>query len=216
MARRIVTVCVLLVLLYGCKTQLASQAASSNGASNNGTGSHHAATETHSSYFGYADSVNNGSIAIDTMKGSPKRVAMADIGNSHVHIAYGSPGVKGRVIWGGLVAYNTVWATGAHQATSISFSNPVQLGGVKVPAGTYAFFTIPGKDEWTVILNKNTQQHLADDYDKTQDVLRLTLKPEAHAFTPRLTYSVTATSPVAGIVAMAWENVVVKVPVTEN
>ena len=69
----------------------------------------------------YSDSVNSGIITEDTLKGSPHRTAMATVNGTHVHIEYNSPGVKGRSIWGGLVAYDKVWATGAHNATSVQF-----------------------------------------------------------------------------------------------
>jgi hypothetical protein len=164
---------------------------------------------------GYADSVNAGLIKTDTMKRSPSRVAMADIGASHIHIEYGSPGVRGRTIWGGLVAYDQVWAAGAHNATRISFSKDVVFGGTKVPAGTYAFFLIPGKDAFTVILNKNYEQHLADEYDQKDDLLRVTIKPVAPAKTvQRLTYEVVETGKGEGQVRFSWENKVVKVPVS--
>jgi hypothetical protein len=140
---------------------------------------------------GYADSVNAGLIAQDTMKKSPHRVAMANIGNAHVHIEYGSPGVRGRTIWGGLVAYDQVWAAGAHNATKISFSKQVKIGETTISPGTYGFFLIPHKDKFTVILNKNYDQHLADEYDQKDDVLRMDLEPVAPAKTvQRLTYEV--------------------------
>ena len=40
---------------------------------------------------------------------SPKMTAMAMVSTNHVHIEYGSPSVRGRNIWNGLVAYNQVW-----------------------------------------------------------------------------------------------------------
>jgi hypothetical protein len=67
----------------------------------------------------YADSVNEGIIITDTLKSSPRRAAMATIKGCHIHIDYSSPGVKGRSIWGGLVAYDQVWAAGAHTATKL-------------------------------------------------------------------------------------------------
>ena len=42
--------------------------------------------------------------------------AMANIGDNHVHLDYSSPRVRGRQIFGGLVAYDQVWSTGAHNA----------------------------------------------------------------------------------------------------
>ena len=45
------------------------------------------------------------------------------------------------------------------------------------PAGEYAFFTIPGKDEWTVILSKNVKSWGAYDYKQDTDALRVMVKP---------------------------------------
>ena len=50
---------------------------------------------------------------------SPHTSAMALIGDAHIHIDYSSPGVRGRIIFGGLLAYNQVWQAGAHMATWI-------------------------------------------------------------------------------------------------
>lgn len=164
---------------------------------------------------GYADSVNAGLIAQDTMKKSPHRVAMANIGDAHVHIEYGSPGVRGRTIWGGLVAYDQVWSAGAHNATKISFSKAVTFAGKKIEAGTYGFFLIPHKDKFTVILNKNFDQHLADEYDQKDDVVRMDIVPDAPAKTvQRLTYEVVETGKNQGQVRFSWENKMVKVPVS--
>lgn len=166
---------------------------------------------------GYADSVNAGLIKEDTLKGSPHRVTMKNVAGSHVHVEYGSPGVRGRIIWGGLVPYDQVWATGAHQATQVSFSKDILFGEVPVPAGTYAFFTIPGKEEWTVILNKNYEQHLADEYKESEDQVRIRIKPlTLDQFVPRLTYSIEADGPDSGELIMAWEKIAIHVPIKKK
>jgi hypothetical protein len=107
---------------------------------------------------------------------SPRNAAMANIGPVHVHIDYSAPSVRGREIFGGLVAFGEVWVTGAHSATSISFDDDLLIEGVKVEKGKYALFTIPGREEWTVILNRNYNQHLADDYNEDDDVMRWKLE----------------------------------------
>jgi hypothetical protein len=58
--------------------------------------------------------------------------------------------------------------------------------------GEYALFTIPGKDEWTIILNKETKQWGAYSYKQSEDVLRFKvktakLKEKAETFTITLT-----------------------------
>lgn len=139
---------------------------------------------------------------------SPKRAAMDNIGTNHVHIEYSSPKVKGRVIWGGLVTYGEVWVTGAHSATSINIPSAVTIQGNEVPAGKYALFTIPGPEEWTIILNKNFDQHLADDYDQELDILRINIKPEVLDETIEdLTYTVKGTEGNKGKISIAWEKI---------
>ncbi|MFN7115996.1 MAG: DUF2911 domain-containing protein [Saprospiraceae bacterium] len=165
---------------------------------------------------GYADSVNLGLVQ-DTIKSSPTRQTMTMLNGNHIHITYGSPGVRGRVIWGGLVPYDQVWATGAHNATSVMFDKEVMINNQKIAAGTYAFFTIPGKEEWTLILNKNYNQHLADDYNEKDDIIRVKVKPETQKdITQRLTYKIEETSPKSGNISVYWEYVKVSLPFSMN
>lgn len=162
----------------------------------------------------YADSVNSGIIPEDTLKGSPIRTAMNMVGGCHIHIVYGSPGVKGRIIWGGLVPTDKVWVTGAHNATSIDLSKDIYLGDKLLNKGKYAFFTIPGKEKWVVIINKNYDQHLTDKYTEKDDVLRLEVTPEMlDKPVQRLTYSVEAGDGGKGQIVVAWEKIRIKVPV---
>lgn len=160
----------------------------------------------------YIDSLNNGLIQEDTLKGSPHRTAMNTINGTHVHIEYSSPGVKGRVIWGGLVAYDKVWVTGAHAATTIRFYKPVEIAGKQIPAGTYALFTIPKKESWEVILNTHYDQHLADEYNEKDDIVRLSVTPENDTLIPRLTYSVMSTGDNNGAVVIRWEHIKITLP----
>lgn len=161
----------------------------------------------------YADSINEGLIAVDTLKSSVRRVAMANVEDCHVHIEYGSPGVRGRTIWGGLVAYNEVWAAGAHSATSIRFSKPVEINGTRVAAETYGFFAIPGIKQWTLILNSNYKQHLADEYTEDEDVVRIQSLPVKNKVTQRLTYLILpGTNKNEGEIVLLWDSLRVGMP----
>ncbi|MCU0321898.1 MAG: DUF2911 domain-containing protein [Chitinophagaceae bacterium] len=172
----------------------------------------HDANHHSSSLSGYADSVNNGLIEKDTMKSSPKRTTMATIGKTHIHINYHSPGVKNRIIWGGLVPYNTVWVTGAHTATSIQINNAIEINDKRIEAGTYAIFTIPQEKDWIFILNKNYQQHLTDSYTEADDVMRVAVKPLKNTLTPRLTYTIEQETNNAGRISILWEKIKVTIP----
>lgn len=108
---------------------------------------------------------------------SPLCVIKQRIGLTDVEVAYSRPGVKNRTIFGGIVPYGAVWRTGANMATTISFSTPVRLEGNDIPAGKYSLFTIPGPDEWTIILNKNANQWGAFQYNSNDDIVRFNVTP---------------------------------------
>jgi hypothetical protein len=104
---------------------------------------------------------------------SPHETTMSMIGDAHIHIDYSSPGVRNRIIFGGLLAYDMVWQAGAHNATWLETNQDLILDGKTLPAGKYGFFTIPSKKEWTIIFNTNWDQHGKDKYDEKEDVLKL-------------------------------------------
>jgi hypothetical protein len=108
---------------------------------------------------------------------SPTCTLKQRVGLTDIEIDYSRPGVKDRVIFGGMVPFGQVWRTGANSATKIIFSTPVKLNGTEIPAGTYALFTIPGEDEWTIIINKGAEQWGAFQYDEKADVARLKATP---------------------------------------
>lgn len=95
-----------------------------------------------------------------------------------VTLEYGRPKVKDREVWGSLVPYGKVWRTGADEATTITFSADVEIGGENLAAGTYALFTEPGENEWTFIFNKVAKQWGSFRHDASQDALRVTATPK--------------------------------------
>jgi hypothetical protein len=121
--------------------------------------------------------------------------------------------VRGRILWGGLVPWDQVWVTGAHNCTRITFQKDMEVGGRLVTAGTYAFFTIPGKEEWVLILNKNYRQHLADQYAVSEDVVRMSAETMAAPHQERLRYQVIAAGEGSGFISVHWEQLAVKLPV---
>ncbi|GAB1446893.1 hypothetical protein MASR2M41_27130 [Flammeovirgaceae bacterium] len=150
----------------------------------------------------------------DTLKGSLKAYAVGKIGGANFTVNYYSPATRGRMIWGGLVAYNNVWVTGAHKATSIEFDKDIKIGETIVKAGKYAIFTIPGEDQWSIIINKNWNQHLADDYTEAEDVVRFQITPEVNeSHQERLRYAIESESEAQGGIVMNWDKVEVAIPI---
>lgn len=100
-----------------------------------------------------------------------------DLGLGQVSVTYSRPNVKGRKIFGETEPYGLVWRTGANAATKIKLTDTITIEKHQVLPGEYALFTIPGPNEWTVILNQTAQQWGAYSYDSTKDVLRFKVKP---------------------------------------
>jgi hypothetical protein len=108
---------------------------------------------------------------------SPLCTLKQRIGITDVDITYSRPGVKGRQIFGGLVPYGKLWRAGANQATRITFATAVKLNGTDIAAGAYALLAIPGENEWTIILNKDSEQSGTGKYDEKLDAARIKVKP---------------------------------------
>ena len=133
---------------------------------------------------------------------SPPKTTSQTIGTLQVDINYNAPSVRGRKIWGGLEAYGEVWRTGANSATTFEINEDVTIGGDVLPAGKYAFFTIPDKEYWTIIFNKEADQWGAYNYQESKDVMRLRLTPNyEHEFTEQMTFDISED----GEVSLMWE-----------
>lgn len=141
---------------------------------------------------------------------SPKAELMQTIGFTDVKIIYSRPGVKGRAIWGKLVPYNAVWRAGANEATKIIFSTDIMVEGKNLKKGSYSFFAIPGKNEWTLIFNKVADQWGAFEYNESEDALRIKVKPQKGDWEEWLAYTITKTSDKTAVIKLEWEKL--KIP----
>jgi hypothetical protein len=147
---------------------------------------------------------------------SPAATVTQTIGLTDITITYHRPGVKGREIWGKLVPYNQVWRAGANNATTISFSDDVTIGGKTLKAGMYSFFTLPTQTDWTVIFNSVADQWGAYSYDSTKDVLRFSVKPEPAPSEEWLSYSFSDLTVSSVKVTLSWEKLAIPFIVSTN
>lgn len=146
---------------------------------------------------------------------SPAQTVTQEFALGQIQLKYSRPSVKGRKIFGGLLPYGEVWRTGANSATAITFSDDVKIEGQPVPAGTYALFTIPGEKEWTVILNKNTNQWGSYSYKPEENFLQVKVKPiKLQSKIETFTIEFADVLPSSCTLAVKWENVSVPVSIT--
>ena len=145
---------------------------------------------------------------------SPVARLSQQVGLTEISVEYGSPAVRGRKIWGDLVPYDHLWSMGSYQATKVRFTRAVTVGDKSVPAGTYALFTVPGKDRWTVILNRNAEQlGSGRDYHAEQDVARLQVKPRPAPHHERLAFAIPEFSDDAATLELTWDRLAVWIPI---
>ena len=162
----------------------------------------------------YAGSVN---AQLNLPPASTDATFKQQIGFGEVELKYSRPSARGRLIFGGIVPYGEIWRTGAHDATTIRFSEAVKLNGNDIPGGTYSFFTIPNQNEWTIVINKATEMHGTSDYTQEQDLVRFTAKPEKSArYYETFTIEVNDLTKEEAGLFLLWENTQVKLTIKMN
>lgn len=144
---------------------------------------------------------------------SPAATVTQTIATTEITVNYSRPGTKGRVIWGDLVPFDKVWRTGANEATTLKTSGDVMIGGQKLPAGTYALFTVPGKDTWSVVFNTQAEQWGSGDHDQTKDVLKLSVQPQAAPHQEWMQFSFENLGIKGGDLVLRWEKLAVSIPI---
>jgi len=146
---------------------------------------------------------------------SPHGVVEQRVGITDLTIDYSRPSMKGREIFGGLVPYGDVWRTGANAPTKLTLSTAATVGGHSLEAGTYALFTIPGEDEWTIILSDQTEIWGSMGYDQSKDVARFSVPSESLAKpVESFTVGVDALRDESAEIYLAWDTTRVAIPLT--
>ncbi len=149
-----------------------------------------------------------------TPRPSPNAKVSQTLGLTELSVTYSRPGVKGRAIWGALVPYNEPWRTGANEATQFSTSDDIKVEGQPLPAGTYAFVTIPTADTWTIVFSKQKEMWGAFDYDPKNDALRVTVKPVAAEHVERMAFTFDDPTNDGATLNLRWEKLSVPVKIT--
>ena len=139
-----------------------------------------------------------------------------DFSTSSIEISYSRPSMRGRKVFGDVVAYDHVWRTGANAPTKIKIGEELEIAGQKVKAGEYTLFTVPGRNVWEVVLSNGTGNFGPDGYSKDFDVARFFIKPvyldlqgEVQTFTIQVTDITMTTCKLE----LTWERTKIVIPV---
>ncbi len=144
---------------------------------------------------------------------SPAAFATLRYKDTYIKITYSQPRKRGREIFGSLVPYGQIWRTGANEATEITLTKDVFVNGVLVPAGTYSVFTVPEKEKWVFILNKELGLWGSYNYNYKNDFLRFEMPVQASpVFTETLTLKFDQRNNVADLLLL-WDNIKISIPI---
>ncbi|HMQ05074.1 MAG TPA: DUF2911 domain-containing protein [Pyrinomonadaceae bacterium] len=147
---------------------------------------------------------------------SPLSVVEQEVGLTKIKLSYARPSAKGRKIFGDLVPFDEIWRTGANASTQLTFNEDVKIAGNALKAGTYALYSIPGENEWTMIIHTNTgHRALAGNvYKQEEDAFRFKVKPaKSSAYVETFTISFTDITSSSLSVELSWENTQLKFPI---
>lgn len=144
---------------------------------------------------------------------SPMTVATLKSGKTYIKVVYSQPFKNEREIFGSLVPFGKVWRTGANEATEITVTQKIKIGGKTLPAGTYSLFSIPNADKWTIILNKDLGLWGEYEYNAKCDQLRFDVPVKAvdqawEAFTIKLDKS-----GAGAVMTLVWDKSSVEIPI---
>jgi DUF2911 family protein len=67
------------------------------------------------------------------------------------------------------------WAPGGSPMTLFTEA-PLSFGGATIPLGAFAVYPIPGKDKWSLVVNKNVTPGAG--YDDKQDIARVSMETD--------------------------------------
>jgi hypothetical protein len=158
----------------------------------------------------FAHDANAQERTTDRVWASPNASVAQTIGLTEVLLTYGRPAVRGRALFGDLVPYGEVWRTGANEATAIVFSDNVFIEGEPLAEGTYSLYTIPGINEWTIIINNKLSW--GTQYDSSEDVLRINVQPDESFHVEQMMFYFENVTENSGHLVLHWGEV--KVPVS--
>lgn len=135
-------------------------------------------------------------------------------GEPFARVIYGRPQKNGRVLFGDIVQYNSIWRLGANEATEIEFFVPVKIDGKLVPKGRYTLYSIPNENNWTLILNTDNFSWGNFSYNAKKDLLRVQVPVlKTMDTTEAFTLYFEETNLGAGLIIL-WDQVKIMLPIS--
>jgi len=144
---------------------------------------------------------------------SPMSVATLKSGKTYIKVVYSQPFKNEREVFGSLVPFGKIWRTGANEATEITITQKIKIGGKSLAPGTYSLFSIPQADKWTIIVSKDLGLWGEYEYNPKCDQLRFDVPVKSvdqswEAFTIKLEKEGTGAK-----MTLVWDKSSVEIPI---
>jgi hypothetical protein len=151
---------------------------------------------------------------IQTPAASPEQTLTQSVGLSSVTVQYSRPAMRGRTIFGDLVPLDKLWRTGANKNTLVTFESDATVGGSPLKAGTYALYTVPSKDEWTVYFYTDTENWgLPKPWDENKIAAVYNVKAQSlDTSVESFTITIDKVTDSGAHLTLSWENMSVAIP----
>lgn len=148
---------------------------------------------------------------------SPTQTLKQEFGIGSIELTYSRPAAKGRKVFGDLVPYDKLWRTGANAATKLVFTEPVEIGGKKLDTGAYVIYSVPGVENWEIIINKGLKNWGIDGYKENEDVVRFKIAPvKQKTNTETFTMQFINVTSESCTLQISWEKTIVNIPITTS
>lgn len=152
---------------------------------------------------------------------SPTATVVQNFSVGKITLVYSRPSIKGRELFeenSDLAPLGKLWRTGANAATRITFTDKVTFGGHDIDSGSYVLYTIPGEDEWEIILNKGLNNSGTSGYKESEDVVRFKVPAENSTGMNVQTFTMEFLNIMPGScdLTLIWGNTLVDIPITTD
>ncbi|MFL5542653.1 MAG: DUF2911 domain-containing protein [Longimicrobiaceae bacterium] len=135
------------------------------------------------------------------------------VGATKLTLRYNRPSARGRVLFGGIVKWDSVWCPGADEGTRLETSSDLSVGAARLPQGAYSLWMIPrAAGDWTLIFSRDADAYHVPYPGAEKDALRIPVRPDRGAFTETLSWSFPTATQDTAVLRLAWGEVVVDVP----
>jgi hypothetical protein len=178
-----------------------------------------AAGPTHGAAAPACITMNTKQLPLSARK-SPLDSVSFTVGGKAAKVCYGRPSLRGRTMLGGeAVPYGKLWRTGANEPTMIHTTGPLTIAGLKVPAGSYSLYTVPGATEWDVIVNRSISQW-GEESNYTEEVKSKEIgraKVKAEKLPAKVETFIIRPDPATGdasALVLEWQDAQVRIPVS--